>query len=47
MVPLLWKSHKLKRVVKSAMSAETMALLEGAEHAILLKALIQEIIGID
>ena len=24
--PLLWKSHKLKRVVKSAMGAETMAL---------------------
>lgn len=45
--PLLWKSHKLKRVVKSAMGAETMALLEGAEHAILIKALILEITCID
>ena len=45
--PLLWKSHKLKRVIKSAMGAEKMALLEGAEHAILVKALIREIMCID
>jgi len=47
MVPLLWKSYKLKRVVKSAMGAETIALLEGAEHAILAKALIKEVMCID
>ena len=43
LAPLIWKSHKLKRVVKSAMGAETMALLEGAEHALLIKAIIYEI----
>lgn len=45
--PLIWRSHKLKRVVKSAMGAETMALLEGAEHAMLIRALIKEIFSVD
>ena len=44
--PLLWKSHKLKRVVKSAMAAETMSLIEAAEHAMLVKALILEIFNL-
>ena len=45
--PLIWRSHKLKRVVKSAMAAETMALLEGAEYAMLMKVLIKEITRVD
>ncbi|GAB1607207.1 hypothetical protein Ahia01_001004000 [Argonauta hians] len=31
-IPLFWQSKKLKRVVKSTLSAETMALMEGAEQ---------------
>jgi len=45
--PLIWRSHKLKRVVKSAMGAETMALLEGAEYVMLIKTIIKEITLID
>ena len=45
--PLTWRSRKLKRVVESAMGAETMALLEGAEYCMLLKALIKEITSFD
>ena len=44
--PLVWTSHRLKRVVKSAMAAETIALLEAAEHAMLLKTVLLEIHGI-
>ena len=44
---LVWTSHKLKRVVKSSMAAETMSMLEGAEYAVLLKALIIEIYALD
>ena len=40
LAPLVWTSHRLKRVVKSAMAAETMALLEAAEHAMLLKSVL-------
>ena len=45
--PLVWTSHKLKRVVKSSMAAETMSMLEDAEYAVLLKALITEIYAPD
>ena len=32
--PILWQSRKLRRVVKSTIAAETMALIEGAEAAV-------------
>ena len=44
--PLTWKSHKLKRVAKSPLAAETMALVEAAEHAQLMKATIIEIFSL-
>ena len=31
--PLIWKSHHIKRVVRSTLAAETMAALEAVEHA--------------
>ena len=31
--PLIWKSHQIKRVVRSTLAAETMAALEAVEHA--------------
>ena len=43
--PLAWSSHKLKRVVKSPMAAETMSVLEAVEYAICLKAVIIELYG--
>ena len=36
MSPLLWCSHKLKHVVKSAVFAETMACIEREEYAMLI-----------
>ena len=46
-VPLFWQSKKLKRVVKSTLSAETMALMEGAEQCFLLKTTLKEILNVD
>ena len=46
-VPLIWTSHKLKRVVKSAKAAETMALQDASECAILIKTIILEIFDFD
>ena len=37
----------LKRTVKSTMAAETMAFLEAAEHAMLLRQLLSEILDIE
>ncbi|GAB1610627.1 hypothetical protein Ahia01_001349000 [Argonauta hians] len=45
-IPLFWQSKKLKRVVKSTLSAENMALMEGAEQCFLLKSIIKEIFNI-
>ena len=36
--PLLWQTRKIRRVVKSTLAAETLALLECAETAVYLKA---------
>ena len=44
--PLIWTSHKLKRVVKSPKAAETLAMQSAAEHAFLLKSLLLEIHGL-
>ena len=43
--PLYWESKKLKRVVKSTSSAETVALLAGCEMAFLLNSLLLQLIG--
>ena len=45
--PLVWTSHKLKRVVKSAKAAETMALQDALECAILIKTILLEIFGLN
>uniref|UniRef100_A0A7M5XEQ1 Integrase catalytic domain-containing protein n=1 Tax=Clytia hemisphaerica TaxID=252671 RepID=A0A7M5XEQ1_9CNID len=41
--PIVWTSKKVKRVVKSPLAAETLALQEAVEHAALIKALLCEI----
>ena len=45
--PLVWTSHKLKRVVKSPKAAETLAMQSAAEHAFLLKSFLLEIHGLE
>ncbi len=37
-----WKSNKIKRVCRSTLSAETMALVEGLEECLYLKSVLQE-----
>ena len=41
--PLFWQSRKLRRVVKSTLAAETLALVEGAEEAIYIAHIIKEV----
>ena len=43
--PIFWHSRRIKRVVKSTLAAETMALLEGAEAAVYLAKVLSEISG--
>ena len=45
--PLHWQSRKLKRVIKSTLAAECLALQDAAENGMYLKTLIQEILGAD
>ena len=42
--PLSWHSTKVKRMVKSTLAAETLALVDGSENAFLLSKLLAEII---
>ena len=44
---LAWQSRKLKRVVKSTLTAETLALQEVIEAAIMIKAMFLEILNVD
>ena len=44
---LAWQSRKLKRVVKSTLTAETLALQEVIEAAIMIKTMILEILNVD
>ena len=45
--PLLWQSHRIKRVVRSTLAAETMALIECVEASIYLAYVINEILWND
>ena len=44
---LAWQSRKLKRVLKSTLTAETLALQQVIEGAILIKAMFLEILNVD
>ena len=41
--PIFWQSRKLKRVVKSTLAAETLALVEGAEVSYYIASIIKEV----
>ena len=43
--PLLWQTRKIRRVVKSTLSAETMALLDCAEAAVYIAHVLSEVSG--
>ena len=41
--PVSWRANKIKRVVRSTLAAEAMALQEGLEEGIYIQSLIQEL----
>ena len=43
--PLSWKSGKARRIVKSTIAAESVALLDGLEEAIYLKSILAQILS--
>ena len=43
--PIAWKSNKLKRVVKSTLSAETLALEEALGSSFMIKSLLSELLN--
>ena len=42
--PIQWQSKKIKRVVKSTIAAECLALHDGVDNAFYTKAIIQELL---
>ena len=44
--PIYWQSRKARRVVKSTLAAETMALLEGAETSVYISHIISDLLDI-
>ena len=46
MSPLSWRSNKIRRVVRSALAAETLALQESIEAALYVRHMMCEILGI-
>ena len=42
---IFWQTRRLKRVVKSTLAAETMALLDGAETSIYILGMINKVLG--
>ena len=45
--PIDWSSHKLKRVSRSTLTAETQAILDGIEAAILYQRVISQMLNVD
>ena len=43
---ILWKSRKVRRVVKSTIAAETLALLDAAEAAVLFSYVVAEMLNL-
>ena len=38
-----WQSKRIKRIVRSSLAAETLALSDGVDHAIYLSVLLKEL----
>ena len=43
--PVAWKSTKIKRVVKSSLAAEALAMQEGVDHSFVIAAFMKELTG--
>ena len=45
-IPICWRSKKLKRVVKSTLGAESLALVESMEQCFLIKTILKDILDL-
>ena len=45
--PIQWQSKKIKRIVKSTLAAESLALHDGVDSAFYTKTIIQELLKVD
>ena len=45
--PVTWNAHKIKRVVRSTLAAETLSLQEGLETAYYYRQMVEEILGLE
>ena len=45
--PIQWQSKRIKRVVRSTLAAECLALEEAVDHAFYIKCMLSEIMNID
>ena len=44
--PIFWESRKIRRVVKSTLAAETLALIDAAEAGVYIKEVVKELINV-
>ena len=45
--PVTWNAHKIKRVIRSTLAAETLSLQEGLETAYYYRQMVEEILGLE
>ena len=45
-VPIMWQANKIKRIVRSTLEAECLALVEGLSEGIYIREIIEEIMGL-
>ena len=45
--PIKWQSKRIKRVVKSTLAAECMALHDGVDNAFYMKTILKELVGVE
>ena len=45
--PIIWNAHKIKRVVRSTLAAETLSLEEGLEAGFYYREMLENILGLE
>lgn len=46
-VPIIWQSKRIKRVVKSTLAAECLAFHDDTNNAFYIKTILKELLGVD
>ena len=45
-VPVVWQANKIKRIVRSSLEAECLALVEGLKEATFVRDVVEEVFGL-